>query len=130
MLAPRRTFNHAIGFKDGATPPWGPIYPMSAYQLEELNKYLHKMLADGKIFHSKSPAGAAILFVTKPEGRLRLWVDYCQPNKLTILNRYPLPLMTERRERVASATIFTTLDLKDGYPLIRIKKGDEWKTAL
>ena len=37
--------------------------------------------------------------------------------------------MTELRERVAGATIFTKLDLKDGYHLIRIRKGDEWKTA-
>ena len=35
MLAPRRTFDHAIDLKDGATPPWEPIYPMSAYQLAE-----------------------------------------------------------------------------------------------
>jgi len=129
MLAPRRAFDHAIDLKYGATPPWGPIYPMSAYQLEELNKYLHKMLAEGKIVHSKSPAGAPILFVPKPDGRLQLCVDYRQLNKLTILNKYPLPLITELRERVASATIFTKLDLKDGYHLIRIKKGDKWKTA-
>jgi len=63
MLAPRRTFDHAIDLKNGATPPWEPIYPMSAYQLEELNKYLHKMLAEGKIVLRKSPAGAPILFV-------------------------------------------------------------------
>jgi len=30
MPAPRRTFDHAIDLKDGATPPWGPIFPMSA----------------------------------------------------------------------------------------------------
>jgi len=30
MLAHRGTFNHAIDLKHGATPPWGPIYPMSA----------------------------------------------------------------------------------------------------
>ena len=102
---------------------------MSAYQLEELNKYLEKMLAQGRIVHSKSPAGAPILFVPKPDGKLRLCVDYRQLNKLTILNKYPLPLMTELRERVAGATIFTKLDLKDGYHLIRIRKGDEWKTA-
>ena len=102
---------------------------MSAYQLEELNKYLHKMLAEGKIVHSKSPAGAPTLFVPKPDGRLRLCVDYRQLYKLTILNKYPLALMTELRERVAGPTIFIKLDLKDGYHLIRIKKGHEWKTA-
>ena len=127
-LAPRRTFDHAIDLKEGATPPWGPIYPMSAYQPVELNKYMCKMLAEGKIVHSKSPAGAFILFVPKPEGRLRLCVDYRQLNKLTILNKYLLPLMTELGERVAGATVFTKPDLKDGYHLIRIRKGDEWKT--
>ena len=129
MLAPRRTFDHAIDLKEGATPTWGPIYPMSAYQLEELNKYLCKMLAEGKIVHSKSLASAPILFVPKPDGRLRLCVDYQQLNKLTILNKYSLPLMTKLRERVAGATVFTKLDLRDGYQLIRIRKGDEWKTA-
>ena len=60
---------------------------------------------------------------------MRLCVDYRQLNKLTIANKYPLPLMTELRDRVAGATIFTKLDLKDGYHLLRIKEGDEWKTA-
>ena len=71
MLAPRRTFDHVIDLKEGATPPSGPIYPMSAYQLEELNKYLCKMLAEGKIGQSKSKAGGPILFVPKPDGKLR-----------------------------------------------------------
>ena len=129
ILAPRRTFDHAIDLKKGATPPWGPIYPMSAHQLEELNKYPCEMLAEGTKVHSKSPVGAPILFVPKPDGRLRLCVDYRQLNKLTILNKYPLPLMTELRERVAGTTVFTKLDLKAGYHRIRIRNGDEWKTA-
>jgi len=69
MLAPRRIFDHAKHLKDGATPPWGPIYPIWAYQIEELSKYLHKMLAEAKIVHSKSPVGGPILFVPKPDGR-------------------------------------------------------------
>ena len=87
------------------------------------------MLAEGIIVHSKSLAGAPVLYVPKPAGRLRLCVDYRQLNKLTIRNKYPLPLMTELRERVAGSTVFTKLDLKDGYHLIRIRQGEEWKTA-
>ena len=128
-LGPRQTFDHVINLKPGAEPPWGPIYPMSAYQLDTLDKYLKEMLKQGKITHSQSPAGAPILFVPKPDGKLRLWVDYRNLNKLTILNKYPLPLMRELKDRVAGATIFTKLDLKDRYHLLRIREGDEWKTA-
>jgi len=128
-LAERRTFDHAIDLKPGAEPPWGPIYPMSAYQLDTLDKYLKEMLKQGKIVHSQSPAEAPILFVPKPDGKLRLCVDYRNLNKLMILNKYPLPLMGELKDRVAGAKIFTKLDLKDRYHLLRIREGDEWKTA-
>jgi len=91
---------------------------MSAYQLEELNKYLHKILAQGKIVPSKFPAGGPIQFVPKPDRRLPLCLEYGQPNTFTILDKYPLPLMTKLRERVASATSFTKLDQKEGYHLL------------
>ena len=87
------------------------------------------MLPQGTISESKSPGGAPILFVPKPDGSMRLCVDYRQLNKLTIANKYPLPLMTELRDRVAGAKRFTKQDLKDGYHLLRIKEGDEWKMA-
>jgi len=102
---------------------------MSAHQLNEQDKYLKKMMAEGKIADSESPYGAPILFVPKPDGSLRLCVDYRNLNKLTIQNKYPLPLMDELRDRVAGAKVFTKLDLKDGYHLIRMRKGDEHKTA-
>src|ERR1700738_3984975 len=88
------------------------------------------MLKTGKIRPSKSPAGSPILFVLKPNGRgLRLYVDYRGLNKIIVLNRYPLPLMDELRDRVSGAKIFSKIDQKTGFNLIRIKKGDEWKTA-
>ena len=109
LLAPRRTFDHAINLKDGAEPPWGPIYPMSAHQLNELDKFLKKMMAEGKIAESESRYGAPILFVPKPDGSLRLCVDYRNLNKLTILNKYPLPLMDELpRPRCWSQGVYET----------------------
>ena len=87
------------------------------------------MLTTGKIRKSQSPAGSPILFVPKKDGSLRLCVDYRALNKVTIPNRYPIPVMAELQDRVQGATVFTKLDLKSGYHLIRIKPGDEWKTA-
>jgi hypothetical protein len=128
-LPPRRTFDHAIDLKEGATPPWGPIYKLSAAQLDALQKYLNEMMEQGKIRPSMAPCGAPILFVPKPNGGWRLCIDYRGLNKVTVSNKYPLPLMTELRDRVVGSTIFTKFDLKDGFHLIRIKEGDEWKTA-
>lgn len=102
---------------------------MSAHQLDLLDKYLKNMLQQGKISESKSPAGVPILFVPKRDGSMRLYVEYGQLNKLTIANKYPLALMTELSDRVAGAKLFTKLDLKDGYYLLRIKERDEWKTS-
>jgi len=41
----RQTFNHTIHLKEGAEPPWGPIYRMSQYQLNTLKTYLDKIFA-------------------------------------------------------------------------------------
>jgi len=88
------------------------------------------MLKNGKIRHSTCPAGSPILFVPKPNRRgLRLCVDYRGLNRITIPNRYPLPLMQELQDRVQGARWFTKMDLKNGLNLIRIREGDEWKTA-
>ena len=48
---------------------------------------------------------------------------------MTLKNKYPLPLMSELRSRLGKATIFTKLDLKNGYYLIRMAEGEEWKTT-
>ena len=129
-LPPHCSFEHAIDMVEGKEAPWEPIYALSEKELEVLRAYLDDMLRSGKIRPSKSSASAPILFVPKKEGRgLRLCVDYRGLNNLRILNWYPLLLMNELRDRVCGAKIFTKLDLKSGYNLIRIKEGDEWKAA-
>ena len=71
-----------------------------------------------------------MLFVPKGHGRgLRSCIDYRGVNKITIPNRYPLPNMDELKGRVRENQWFTKIDLKNGYHLIRIKGGDECKTA-
>ena len=59
----------------------------------------------------------------------QLCVDYRGLNKVTIKNRYPIPLVGEMLDRLSKAKVFTKLDLRDAYHRLRIKEGDEWKTA-
>ena len=98
-------------------------------ELETLKAYIETNLANGFIRPSKSPAGAPILFDRKSDGSLRLCVDYRGLNNLTIKNRYPLPLIGESLDRLGRAKQFTQLDLTSAYHRMRIRKGDEWKTA-
>jgi len=37
--------------------------------------------------------------------------------------------MQELQDRVQGAQWFTKMDLKNGFHLIQIREGDEWKTA-
>lgn len=129
-LAPHREgIDLAIDLQDGKQPPYGPLYPLSPAELEVLREYIQENLDKGFIRHSKSPAGAPVLFVPKKDGGLRLCVDYRGLNAITIKNRYPLPLIGEIMDRVSGSTWFSKIDLKDAYYRIRIKAGDEWKTA-
>ena len=127
-LAPHGPHDLAIDL-EGGQPPFGPLYNLSTTELQVLKEYLDDNLRKGFIRRSTSPAGAPILFAKKKDGSLRLCVDYRGLNRLTIKNRYPLPLISEALDRLAGAKIFTKLDLRWAYNLIRIREGDEWKTA-
>jgi len=129
-LPQHRPYDCKIEFREGGTAPWGPIYPLSEVELQTLWEWLKEMEQTGKIKQLTSPARSPILFVPKPHGRgLRLCVDYRALNQITIPNRYPLPLMYEVQDRVQGAQWFTKMDLKNGFHLIRMREGDEWKTA-
>jgi hypothetical protein len=61
----------------------------------------------------------------KSNGGLRFCVDYRALNKLTIKNRYALPLIDETINRLSDTKIYTKLDLKDAYYRIRMKVNNK-----
>ncbi len=87
--------NHTIELVDDQQPPYSPIYSFGPVELETLKAYIENNLTSGFIKPSKSLVGAPILFDKKPNGSLRLCVDYRGFNNLIIKNRYPLPLAGE-----------------------------------
>ena len=123
-LPDHRPYDLSIPLQEGTAPPFLPIYNLSPLELDVLCKYMNDNLKKGFIQHSQSPSGAPILFVKKADGSLRLCVDYRGINKITIKNRYPLPLILELLDKVGKAKRFTALDMRDGYHLLRMAKGE------
>ncbi|CCD43021.1 hypothetical protein BofuT4_P070970.1 [Botrytis cinerea T4] len=128
-LPEHKPWDHEIILEEGKMPVHTPIYSMSADELKRLREYIDDNLAKGWIRESASQVASPTMWVPKKDGPDRLVVDYRKLNALTKKDRYPLPLATELRDRLGGATIFTKMDLRNGYHLIRMKEGEEWKTA-
>ena len=109
--------------------PWGPLYGMSREELIVLRKTLTELLDKNFIRASSSSASAPVLFVRKPGGGLRFCVDYRGLNAITRKDRYPLPLINETLRSLSKAKWFTKLDVISAFHKIRVREGDEWKTA-
>ena len=128
-LPPERDVDHHIVLQPGQRPPARPPYRLSKLEEEECIKQLKQYLDMGHIQHSKSPFGAPVLFVRKPNGTFRFCVDYRALNDQTIKDRYPLPRIDDLLDRLHGATVFSKLDLAQGYHQVRIAPEDVHKTA-
>ncbi len=128
-LPPHRPWDCAIDLLPGEPVPRGRIYPLSIPEQKAMKEYIEEALEQEYIRPSTSPAASSFFFVAKKDGGLRPCIDYRALNKITVKFRYPLPLVPAALEQLRGARIFTKLDLRSAYNLIRIREGDEWKTA-
>ena len=137
QLPPHRPWDCEIKFLPDTKPPFGPIYPLSPDEVNLAKEYLKENLDTTFIRASTSPAASPIFFVSKEEedntpGKVpqkRLVVNYKRLDKITEKFRYPMPLFVDLFDSLRGAKIFSKIDLRSAFNLIRIKEGDEWKTA-
>ncbi|MBW0567540.1 hypothetical protein O181_107255 [Austropuccinia psidii MF-1] len=127
-LPPHRTCDHHIKLQ-GLLPPVGVIYSLSNQESHTLRAYISDNVENGFIRPSSSSTGAAVLFFKKRDGGLHLCVDYHKLNAVTRKNRYPVPPMNQFLTVLSGATIFSEIDLRVAYNLLRIKEGDEHLTS-
>ena len=98
---------------------------MSRNETEELRRYLEDNLSKGFIRTSRFQAASPILFIKKPRGGLRFYIDYRGLNAITVKNRYPLPLILETLDRLSRTKVFTKLNIISAFNRLRIREGDE-----
>jgi hypothetical protein len=129
-LPEHKPWDHEIPIQEGKTPHHqGWVGRLSQKEEEFLKDYVQKLEAKGFIRKSASPISHAVIFANKKDGGLRPCIDFRQLNDITIKNRYPLPRIDDTQDRLLGAKFFTALDVRDAYYRVRMKKGEEWKTA-
>ena len=87
-------------------------------------------MSKGLICQSSSPVAARALFARTPDGGLRFGIQYRYINSKAMKNWYPFPLIRETLNIHQGATIYTKLDVRGAYNLLRVKEGDEHELAI
>ncbi|XP_039178262.1 uncharacterized protein LOC120298525 [Crotalus tigris] len=128
-LPPHRPTDCAIELLPGVKLPKPRMYAMTLPELQELRRYIDHNLARGFIQPARSRIAAPVLFKEKKDGSLRLCVDFRGLNAVCVEHVYPLPLMKDLLAHLGTGRIYTKLDLREAYYRVRIRAGDEWKTA-
>ena len=73
--------------------------------------------------------GSPVLLVEKKDKSLRMVVDYCVLNEVTIKKKYPLPMINDLFHQLQGAKVFSKIDLRSGYHQLKIREKDIPKTT-
>jgi hypothetical protein len=121
-LSLHRPYDCAIDLLPGTTPTRGQLYSLSGPETKAMEEYIEESPTTGAVRPFASPAGAGFFFVEKKDKTLRPCIDYRGLNDIPVKNRYPLPLLFSAFEPFQGATIFSKLDLRNAYHLVRMRR--------
>ena len=128
-LPPHRSHDHRITLKDGTSPINVRPYKYPSLQKDIIEQTIKEMLEAGVVRPSQSPYSSPIVLVKKQDRTWRLYVDYRQLNKHTVLDKFPIPVVKELLDELNGAAYFSKINLRSGYWQVRMHRADIPKTA-
>lgn len=101
---------------------------LSPSEKDEINRHISEWLRDGIIRPSLFEYASPVVLVKKKKGT-RLCIDFRKVNLLIVKDRYPLPLIDDQIDALQGASIFSTLDLKNGLFHVPVESESRMYTA-
>ena len=114
-IPPIHDHDHAIHLIPGSVPPNIRPYRYPYVQKSEIERLIAEMLEAGIIQPSQIYFSAPVVLVLKKDGSWRMCLDYRDLNKLTIKDKYPIPIIDELLDELHGEIYFTKLDFHSGY---------------
>ena len=123
----RETFRIKL-MKEGKIPNHRP-WRTSAFEDEELRWQIEIAIEKGWISPSTSEFASPVLFIPNNDGKLRMCIDYCGLNTITIKDRYLIPNIEDLLNKLTGASWFTKLDMASGCYQFAVTARDRPKTT-
>ncbi|GFX86101.1 retrovirus-related Pol polyprotein from transposon 297 [Trichonephila clavipes] len=125
---PTSYIEHRIDTGDQAPIATSP-YRMNPVKKEVLREQIEELLRQDVIEECESPYAAPVILVPKPNGKVRLCVNYRKLNSLTKVDAYPLPRMDDLLNEATPTSFLSTIDLQSGYHQVKVADVYQDKTA-
>jgi hypothetical protein len=125
---PTPFIEHRINTSDHL-PVAVPPYRMTPAKKEILKQEIDKLLSEGIIEECESQYASPVVLIPKPNGTMRLCVDYRKLNSNTVADTYPLPRMDDLLHEAKPTSFMSTIDLRAGYHQVKVHPDDQDKTA-
>ncbi len=100
----------------------GPAAKILLHRMKVRALKAKKKRKNAKIYHPIVP-------VSKPDGSVRICIDYRQLNNVTPQRRYYLPSLADIMDKAGNCAVMSTLDLTAGFHQIRMSPECEEMTT-
>ena len=129
-LTPTDTVMHEIKLIDPSKPPFRQKMRRVPFSRREaFYKLLMEQVEAKLLIPSRSPYSSPVLLVSKPDGSIRLTIDYRWLNLATVKDAHPLPNIENLFVELSKSKFYTKIDCYSGFYQVQMDPASTQYTA-